>query len=603
MNLRELKPISDDEFSALISGGEIVALLGAGISLWAPTDLPTGRDFTNALFRVLFHDECGRLVDPNEDLLREVYKSLPFEVVNERCPDEPKIRQLLRGIFDVYQPNPIHELFAKMLKAKRVNSIITPNYDCSLDMAIAAQYGTNIRHDMGDIRRVVEEDNIKGIDLLKTRMYLKIHGSTDDPSGESLVFRLQQEGVLLPWKRKVFRKAIEGRILLIVGYSGSDFDICPELPLAKPMRIIWNIHKAGEDKIPPSPKRVSKKIDTTFIIGDMRDFLSRVFEEPVTAHYGHSSLDLENIFRRNFPEHVRRLWRIRTLNSLTYNYSALTVTERFFAEGSRGAEFNIEVLSEHGGASASYGNYKQAAFTHEEASRVARDNGLPAEAAFRQLLFASDAWRCYGDLLRALAIHLEVAASVRNLSNPNASLKAGVFRNEVLILRHPYDLFNRLYLKPFAWLIRLRVGKIIKKTVEILRDTGEWYPLQQMELWRKRFDLPLEVTTLEGEYETPPSLEGYQQLNFPMGKMMAFRHDVSVGDIPLTDENGKEARRLANLAIRLGIRPEVWKLHLLILRKFKTERDFCNDLCEFWRAFRDCEYSLLFRIWRLILRG
>lgn len=543
------------------------------------------------------------MADPNEELLKEVYRLLPFEIVNERCPDEPRIRRLLRTIFDVYLPNPVHELFAKMLKAHRVNSIITPNYDCSLDMSIAAQYCTNIGRDMGYIRRVVEEDDIEGIDLRNTQLYLKIHGSTDDPSGESLVFRLQQEGVLKPWKRKVFRQAIEGKILLIIGYSGNDFDICPEIPLAKPMRIIWNVRKADEDKIPPNSTTVSKKVDTTFVAADMRDFLSRLFE-PVIAYYGHSSLDLENIFRMNFAEHVRRLWRTRTLNSLTYNFSALTETDRFFAVGSRkGADFDIDFLSEHGGASASYGNYRQSAFAHERASIVAKDNGFPLDSVYRQLLFASDAWRCYGDLMRAVIRHLQVVAGVRKLSNPTASLRAGVFRNEVLMTRHLYDLFKRLLLKPIAWLIQLRAGKLIRKTVKILRDSGEWYPLQQMELWRKRFDLPLEVTTLEGEYETPPSLEGYQQLNFPMGSMMAFRHDVDAGDIPLTDENGKEARKLANLAIGLGIRPEIWKLHLLILRKFKSEREFGNDLREFWRAFKDCEYSLLFRIWRLILRG
>jgi hypothetical protein len=323
----------------------------------------------------------------------------------------------------------------------------------------------------------------------------------------------------------------------------------------------------------------------------------------VTACYGHSSLDLENIFRRKFPEHVRRLWRTRTLNSLTYNYSALTETERFFAEGSSGAEFDIEVLSEHGGASASYGNYEQAALAHEKASRLAAGNNLPLETVYRQVLFASDAWRCYGDLLKAVIRHLQVVAGVWKLSNPSASLRAGVFRNEVLMVRHLYDLFKRLYLKPIAYLIRLRARKMIRKTVEILREAGEWYPLQQMELWRRRFDLPPEVTILEGEYETPPSLEGYEQLNFPMGRMMAFRHGVDSGDIPLTDENGKEARRLANLAIGLGIRPEIWKLHLLIVRRFRAEREFSSDLRKFWRAFKECEYSLLFRIWRLILRG
>lgn len=433
-------------------------------------------------------------------------------------------------------------------------------------------------------------------------MYMKIHGSTDDPSGESLVFRLQQEGVLKPWKRQAFRQAIQGKDLLIIGYSGSDFDICPEIPLAKPEHIIWNVRTAEEDRIPSNAIAVSKRVDTTFVAADMRDLLSRLFE-PVAADYGHSPLDLHRTLRRSFPESVIRLWRTRTLNSLTYNTAALAETGRFLSEASRGAEFDIEVLSEHGGASASYGNYREAALTHERASRVAKNNGLPQETSYRQMLLASDAWRCYGRLLRALVRHVQVIAGVRKISNPTESLKASIFRNETLMLRHPYDLFKRLYIKPLAWLVQLRVGKVIERTVGILRDAGEWYPLQQMELWRTRFGLPPEVTTFDNEYETPPSLEGYKQLNFPMGRMMAFRHQVDSGDIPITEESGKEARRLANLAIDLGIRPEIWKLHLLILRKFKAERNLDHDIRAFWKAFKGCEYSLLFRIWRLALRG
>lgn len=602
MNFRKLDLVSDDEITTLLSGGEIVTLLGAGISLWSPTNLPSGNSFSEAIFRALFQDEYGRNVDPNEKLLKDIYKSLPFEIVNERCPDELKIRELLRKIFDVYRPNPIHELFAKLIKEQKVQSIITPNYDCSLDSAIARLFNCTIGRDMGDVKRIVRENDIGKTNLSNSLLYIKIHGSTDDETGESLVFRLQQEGVLNPWRRRVFRKAIAGRILLIVGYSGSDFDICPEIPLANPMRIIWNVKEQALNQIPPNPKTVANRIeDTHFISSDMRELLGRIFE-PLTANYGPSSLDLEEIIRKKFTEPDRRLWRIRTLNSLTYSYSALTETERFSSEISKGPDFDIEVLSEHAGASANYGNYLQSAFTHDEAARVARIHGLAIETYCRQKLLASDAWRCYGNFPKAFIRHLQVVVGVRELSNPSMSLEAGIYRNEVLMLRHLFDLFNRLFIKPFTWIIQIRVAKIIRKTVEILRRSGEWYPLQQMELWRQRFDLPEEATTLDGEYETPPSLEGYTQLNFPMGKMMAFRQGVNNGDIPININNAREARKLADLARDLGIRPEMWKLHLLILCKFKDEREFRNDFHEFWKAFKACEYSLLFRVWRLIMR-
>jgi hypothetical protein len=122
-------------------------------------------------------------------------------------------------------------------------------------------------------------------------------------------------------------------------------------------------------------------------------------------------------------------------------------------------------------------------------------------------------------------------------------------------------------------------------------------------MWRERFDLPEEVSTYGGDYQTPPSIEGYTQLNFPMGRMMAFRLNHDRSGNRLTDRDVLEARELARDATELGITPEIWKMHLLILRRAEPLNKIRTDFQRFWKAFRDCEYSLLFRIWRLILGG
>jgi hypothetical protein len=601
VDIRNLNSIADDELRELFFGSEIVALLGAGISSWSPTNLPLGSDFSDGIFDAIFRDKSGKITDQNEKLLIEIYKLLPFETINESCPYESKITEILRNIFHVTRPNPIHELFAQMLKDNKVNSVITPNYDCSLDSAIAAQYNSEINLDIGAIRRIIFDSDTDQVDLSSIQLFFKIHGSTDDFSGKSLVFRLHQEGVLPPWKRHVFRKAIEGKVLLVVGYSGSDFDICPEIPLASPKRIIWNVRNAKIKENRPNLKEVAKKTDTTFIVADMVDFLSKVFQ-PVNANPSHNPLDLENIFRHNFSSHERRLWKVRILNNLTYNHSALMETKQILKEGSRGVNFDIEVLSQYGGASASFGNYKQAALAHEKAAKIANKYVSSPEEMCRQLLFASDAWRCYGGFSRSILCHLKVKKVIQKIPNPSLSMQAGISRNEVLIMRHLYDLLKRLYIKPLAQKVRSHVEGLIKSIIEIYRDSGEWYPLQQMELWNERFDLPHTVTTFSGEYEIPPSLEGYRQLNFPMGEMMAFRQKNTRGNIPITTEIVTEARRLANLAIALGINPEIWKMHLLILLKYKNERNLINDTKIFFQTFMNCEYSLFFRVWRLILR-
>ncbi len=597
-----LKDLTDNDLREIIPESEVIALLGAGISLWDPTNLPTGGQFTEAIYRSIFQDDCGRPVVSDDYLLRSLYQNLPFEIINERCPEEESILELLGNIFAIYRPNPIHELFAELMKSKVIQSIITPNYDCSLDQAIADVCEEVIGRNMGQIKRIVTKTDITNANAFSDQIFFKIHGSADDPTKKSLVFRLHQEGILNPWKRRLFRQLVHGRILLVVGYSGSDFDICPEIPLAMPKKIIWNFPSWDEDSEPANPINVSNKVNTIFLIGDMKELLSRMFR-PVSVEIGQTFIDLENKFRGSFTPMSRRLWRIRILNSLTYNLYALRETSLLLMGGSYDVEFDIQLLSEHAGASASYGNYKDAARSHENAARLARINSLPNEQTFNQILFASDAWRCYGSFFKAILRHLEVKRGINSFDDISTSLTAAVLRNDILLSLQFYEAFKGIHLNFLARWVQQRASIMISKASKLLRDEGEWYPLQQLRLWSERFHLPAVITHVDQEYETPPSLQGYTMLNFPMGRMMAFRHGIRNQDISASKESGQHARELAIEAEKLGIRPEVWKLHLLILRIFSDERKIPEDFYRFWKSFWECQYSLPYRVWQIITGG
>jgi hypothetical protein len=602
MNVIPLSAIRNEELVSLLNASEVVALLGSGISLWAPSDLPTGGEFKTGVFQALFHDDHGSPIDPNPHLLNRYYKLLPFEIVNERCPDEDTIREFLKSIYHAYRPNPIHELFARLMRVRSISSIITPNYDCCMDAAIAAEYQVTVSQVMGDVRRVIfKEQSVEANDLIDP-VYFKIHGSTDDVTGQSLVFRLGQEGVLDPWKRKLFRKLIRGKTLFIMGYSGTDFDICPEISLSEPIRVVWNLLNWDQDDLHPNLELVAKKTNTEFIIGDMRELLSRM-NFRIDTDFGHSSLDINQMVRNKFPQRVRRLWRIRVYNSLNYNLSALRETRKLMANAMLNEEDLFDVLSEHAGASASFGKYRQAARSHDRASRIGKDAGMPHPLWVGQILLACDAWRCYGSFPRALFRWWQANRRIRDLQNPPPQLVADLDRNYILITRHAYDLFKRLHMRFLAAIVQTRVLTAISRTVVFLRQQGAWYQLQQLGMWRERFDLPEEVSTYGGDYQTPPSIEGYTQLNFPMGRMMAFRLNHDRSGNRLTDRDVLEARELARDATELGITPEIWKMHLLILRRAEPLNKIRTDFQRFWKAFRDCEYSLLFRIWRLILGG
>jgi hypothetical protein len=153
----------------------------------------------------------------------------------------------------------------------------------------------------------------------------------------------------------------------VIGYSGSDFDICPEIALARPKQIIWNFLSWNKNNIPPNIKFLSKRCDLVVLIGDMRELLSRLYR-PVSASFGKSELDLDQLLKDTFDENCKILWRIRIYNSINYNKSALIETSAQINQHHDQMTL-ISFLSEHAGASASSGKYRDAAEIHDRAAR------------------------------------------------------------------------------------------------------------------------------------------------------------------------------------------------------------------------------------------
>ena len=300
----------------------------------------------------------------------------------------------------------------------KIQSVITPNYDCCLDTAIASVFGVPIGENPGKVARVVNEYDSIVASSCHSPIYFKIHGSTDDRSGKSLVFRLNQEGVLQPWKRELFRNNLRGKTLLVIGYSGSDFDICPEIALAHPKQIIWNFLSWNKDNIPPNIKFLSQRCDLIVIKGDMRDLLSRLFR-PVTASFGKSKLDLDQLLKDTFDENCKDLWQIRIYNSINYNKAALIETSAQINQAHDPMTL-ISFLSEHAGAFASSGKYRDAAETHDRAARIAQDKSISRDTFITQLLLACDAWRCYGSFLKSVARYRKAASLIRDIPEPTS---------------------------------------------------------------------------------------------------------------------------------------------------------------------------------------
>jgi hypothetical protein len=188
------------------------------------------------------------------------------------------------------------------------------------------------------------------------------------------------------------------------------------------------------------------------------------------------------------------------------------------------------------------------------------------------------------------------------MQDPPENLYADLDRNLILLIRHPYDLFQRTRMRRLEKKMQQIAGGAISRSVAHYRESGNWYGLQQLGLWEERFHLRMDRPALPQGYETPISNEGYRQLNFPMGRMMAFRNSLRGIRRLLTKGEAAELRGLITEADELGILPEVWKLNLLILQNAGQEDRSFTDFLSFVRAFTKCQYTFLFGIWRLLMR-
>lgn len=582
---------------------EIVLLLGSGISIWAPTNLPTGVEVSMGIYRALLINDPRKSVLPDDDFFNRIYRDIPFEVIAEKCPNGDVLKHLLLKVFQNAQPNPIHFLIAKLLKEGRISTLITTNYDCALDKAIAETYNSKKIDTIGNVKRIIRDNSFDRQE--SDKIFFKIHGSTDDEDGSTLIFQLNQEGVLPDWKKHIFYSALKDRTLLIIGYSGRDFDICPEIPLAEPSRIIWNFYHPED--ITPNAYWVADKVQEArgnesvfFLCCDMRELLSKLFA-PITANLGADSFVLEDTFREAFSDLERQLWRIRILNSVNYNVAVLSETNRLLRYEPVDMIFRYSVLNERAEAMQSSGAYKQSAKTREEIAKIIKESSLPLDHYYRQLLAASDMWRCYGNFIFAVYRHIQVEKEVQQLPDQSKILFTALSRNKLLLLREMYRFFKYFGVKPISNLVQKHATETINAVFDVARKNADWYSFQQLQLLAERFDISNEITNLMNK-QSLSTREGYQQLNFRMGKMMAFRDMVQSGKLPPNETTFIEALRLIDEAIKLGIRPEVWKLELMLLLRVKNQRSL-KILKQFLQNFLSCEYTVLHRMWLLVTGG
>ncbi|MHA1191424.1 MAG: tetratricopeptide repeat protein [Promethearchaeota archaeon] len=231
-------------------------LVGAGISMDAPTNMPSAKQIVKTLL-----DLCAPSEEVNTLLS---LKQLRYELIVEKIQDffDAELK-FMDYIEIVKEPNLTHYFLAYSLL--RGSCVATTNFDYLIENALLRILDKKWHDDI--IPVITKEDFLEFNNpkyLVKEGKYpiYKIHGSKrniirNKDTKESLITTIsalgkgKEEGqtfAIEPYKKKSISNLMSDRTLIIMGYSGSDdFDIGPtlkELPELK--NLIWIEHSGNE---------------------------------------------------------------------------------------------------------------------------------------------------------------------------------------------------------------------------------------------------------------------------------------------------------------------------------------------------------------------
>ncbi len=366
-----------------------VLIAGSFISTWHPTSIPNGQKVVSDLFELLFPTSVTQLNIKQSEYLKNIFYKVPFEHIFERCPSEQKILKIIINNFSIDNYNCIHKALIDGLIENKIANIITTNYDLCFDklLELAANFKIN---------KVIKENDIQNITNYK-KIYFKIHGSADDLSGESIVFALRHECLMPSWKRDLLTELLTNKNLLVIGYSGLDFEICPELLRIPIKKIFWN-NFTDEFPSPNSELLLSSNSNNVLLIGNMADLISDLIY-PVFPREGKINKRFINEISTQLSEMELNFWRVILLNSMGCPSIALRVCELF-----EKTKTNVkdQLILERQIAQAQFhkGKYKTSAKHFLKAAHLANeinDHSIKTES----FLDACDAFRCYGAFIRS----------------------------------------------------------------------------------------------------------------------------------------------------------------------------------------------------------
>lgn len=553
------------------------ALLGSRISSWEPSNLPAGIEVTRALARLL----AAPVIHPG--IIAALIERTAFEHLMEACPEPTRDTTLAENVAQLYastKPNPVHHAVAALIDAGVIGHVITTNYDDGLEQACRVHGGKR-----ASLVQVIVHDPKATVDLTRPVIF-KIHGcsvaDTTRASGapHSIVFRLGQEGLLDSWKRELLTNLLADRQLLVCGYSGLDFEICPELErlATRIKRLVWNAWKdprLDERSLSPNAMRVMRALSGTALTGNMVDILGQLWKpfrvDPIPDR------DVTRDLVKGIDGWNLDAWRLSLFASVGCATEGVRLAQELALRD--GGDPLKRWTAFHGMGQALFhqGSYESSRDWYVRAASVAAANGLKREE-FRAQMDAAEAERAAGRWLAASRRRERASAARRG------PLHFGVFLRRALVAKTFYLAAKRLRLASRAFTDWFEAT--LRAAAQGAMTAGSWLDYQQCAMVAE--ELGLDRGRIFSGLSSPlPSQGGYRHLGYFVAECQSIRNAIDQGDpVPDLPELVWRLDRLWEL----GAWPEMTKLASTIQRVHGRHALSRLQRRRAREAFKHCEY-------------
>lgn len=550
--------VPDETFDAL-RASKPVLLVGSAASMFSPTNLPNGQKVADDLVEWL----AG---GPNRwpCWLFEDAKQLPFEAVLDAYPDQESLLKIICSLYGDpnLKPNSIHASIGDGLIDGTFSGLITTNYDLAFD---------NYFKDTPEISPILNEE--QGSSWMNNpsgrRVYWKIHGTGNN--GRSIVANLARERRMDPWKRSLLRRLVIGRLIIFLGYSGRDFDICPELACKREhFHAVWLVRSPD---LNANQTRIIEKTSVEVIDGTLHGFLEKLCRRSIEVT---ARLDRGVNVRDYFDARLLEEWRIRLLKRLACPSICMNLLNSF--SPSPGSTLKVRISMSH--MLGHQGRYHDQVRILDSRISDAKDQ----RDKLTRFLDASTAWGIYGSARKSRA-RLESARKIASSIKAEDHQRGHMAEAELLLWVRKY-----FFLQPMPCLKRW-VQRHGKK--EYLTAVRAFQRTDLDALYSVHHDAERIHVDVKGGFAAAAAI-GFRALGLRSMQSQKERDRITALERPLTRADVASCEEWHARAIQYGWQPEAWKwAWILIWHCGQWNRSmWCDWLCSFLKT----QYTWMYRI-------